>query len=639
MALSLAHLDDHILDRILSTTAASSQLISLYLCGYRALNTRLCRGVTTFRLEDELEGRKMTKIPRLLHSMSNLRELAIVGDEWEEKLSETAILLQTLPSTLKKLSIRHVWALDLFCTEFKYVRGDKKKPYHGSRPAAHSILFWDIKTSFPELEALEIDALMESRNWQLLPQDLTVLPRTLKTLNCRHFQFNGMADMTALPSLTSFTATLKTLSVENLSNLPTTLLHLGGRLQTRDVYLSAYPRSLTSLDCSGDEGRASPYSPNTGPEPLSPSKVAVLHTSLQTLHICDIAYKDFDRMGLNWANCLPSKLTCLFISSPVMSLSPLALPRTLTLFSEATPIYLESQRKAASSFFDAAISWPPALTHLATHAPIQFTDIASLPSTMTHLQFTLDCRDNQIEKGAPSISLPNLTTLIISFQQASHNALPIVSTFDSLFKCPLLRLQTLVMASEFELSGFSSLPPNLINLKATVPFSNKAPFSDSHFTDLPRGLSKLRLSFISASALRLLPPYLETAHFDTIRGVISKEDIKGLPSSLSSLNVAFGLPITPSHYTALSALPASLRSLTLRTHLSIDLFKHLSHRIVHLSVHLDVFEDPPTFKTIDKLHARWLHWLTLHLSSKKILLIELCTSKLKHKRWSHKNPY
>lgn len=630
--LSLAHFDDFVLDWILSTNVASSQLISLYLCGNHALNTRLCRAVTTFRMVDEPGGRNMTKIPRLLLSLSNLRELAIIGQEWEEKVPETAAIMKSLPPTLKKLRIRHVWAMELFCAQFQYMRGNKDKPYICIRSkGANATLFWDLNAAFPELEELEIDPLGESANWRLLPQDLAVLPRTLKTLKCLKLQFTGMGDITTLPSLTSLSAVTSRMSVENLANLPRTLTRLGGEIQRLDIYISAFPRTLTSIESSLGE--------------LTPSNAAALPPSLTSLRIISVDHNNFNRMGLDWTSCLPSKLRSFFLS-PVLDPQMIArYPRSLTHLEEIVP-----ERFFATGSFvlsAPALNWPPNLTSIAfsSYTPLRPIDIASLPPTMTHLRCSLDRRvvntHAEGEEGAirPSPSLPNLTSLDLIPDNRSGKMPSIVIEFKDLIGCTLPRLRSLFICNQFELASFSALPPNLTELEITVNCTKATPFSDSHIAELPQGLARFRTSSIASSALRLLPRHLESAHFDTLRGEVCKEDFASLSQSLSSLEFGYQLPLTSSHYSALGALPASLRSLHIHNKLTLDLFKHISPRIVNLDLQLSIPPKQTTFESLDKTHARWLYWLTLHLSRQHSHIIGLCTSKLEKKRWSPKSPY
>ena len=409
---TLADLSDDILDSILSYHGASDQLVSLYLCGNSMLNTRICRCVSVFRMEDAPECRNMFRIPRLLHSLSKLRDLEIHSTNWKDALPEVVESLKKLPPTIKRLHISCSSPL-IFCNTL-VLDEDFEPPIYMPLRNSNDHMFIDLKAYFPILEDLKLKLPYSRRHPTIIkPHEWSIFPSTLTALYWRTLQILKMPDISLMPPhLKSITIDFEEMSPEDFCNLPASVQSIGGTTAADAHFLSCLPRQVTSLQESSFE-----YSFAVASS-LPPSL-----TSLSLFSFDEPTLDDFAEAGINPISALPRNLTHLNIGFLALSFGDLQhLPSQLTTILdldlrsgvlEECAAILDRKTENTSSAENPSL-WPTNLRHLVLIQRISSTiRFRGLPSTLTRLEIVISIPVDQL---ADVVLPPLLTSLSLVSQ-------------------------------------------------------------------------------------------------------------------------------------------------------------------------------------------------------------------------------
>lgn len=620
----LPQLSDEIVDAILSYPGASEQVISLYLCGCSSINARLLRCVTVFRMENRVEARKMFRIPGLLFSLSKLRELEIYSDKWVNKLPEVVQQIQALPSTLKLLHITNSSPF-LLCSHFRWMPAKQgKAPYWLPTVDKQGCFFFDVKAHFPALEDLKLKSAEKGYEIRISPQDWLIFPPTLRKLEWFDARVIGATDITNMPPLTSLNFGFHQFSDATFAKLPSSLRAIDGQMPPYTFFLPHLPRHLTSLGAyevaNFDIDVASS---------LPPCLTSLLLKD-------DIKNSSFEQRGLNWTHGLPPNLTLLKLPPEGMvEIDIRHLPRKLTTIYNLNlgvghfnhPLKSLVKKGENDSPISSSSSqgelWPPKLRTLSIHHLPFSSDFAlgCLPTTLTDLSINIDFQASQV---VLPLFPPLLTHLSLIFLWPNsflgQNPLILLKHLRS------LELQTPILDPFF----ISVLPPSLVELNLVYMCGSE---NFEQLTHIPPHLEVLKLCVAPPSIVALLPPKLTSLTL-VWEDVIS-EELLALPSTLTHLDVRFESKVAAADCKLFSRLPDAMRYLTINNHLPIEAFQYLDHRIRYLSADLKR-KVSLTAASLRKIHARWIFWLSKHVSRKDSELLESVLSK---KKWSPSNPY
>ena len=627
---NLAHLFDAILDNILSYPGASDQLISLYLCGNSMLNTRICRCVSVFRMDDAPECRKMFRIPRLLYSLSKLRELVIYSQKWKDPPTEVTESLKKLPPTIKKLHISNSLSV-LFCNKFEAGKGRTREMLKAIRDADGN-MFIDLKVYFPILEDLKVHFFgYIGHEIMLEPHDWRVFPPTLTSLDWHALKVPKRADISLMPSqLKSIRINFTQIRPEIFCNLPTTIECIGGLLPTDSSFIAMLPHHITSLEYTL----------------FKFSKIAAsLPPLLTSLHLSngDVQSLDFTTKVVNMMSALPRTLTFLHLESASLLLNDIHhLPPLLTTIEnfglghgvlEECAVLLEQKSNEKSSSFTPSSVWPPNLHTLRLSASVNsLRCLRGLPSTLTVFQANTTIPIDQLTEA---VLPPLLTNLSLSCADDSRgNQLTQEGHSPTLFASSLPRLTTLkITSSNFPPHMIEALPSSLI--KVELSFVPKGIPLDFVTPSLPPRLQSCYFMHCHPSIFYVLPPTLTSAKLLNVDGHLQLEHLKALPTSLTQLEIQL-LFVAGQDWSHLSRLPKSVTSFTLHNYVNAEVLLHLNPRLTHLRLWLNW--TPISSDLIEKLHSRWLFWLARYL----LLVGSSNTSvdqELVRRNWDSTNPY
>lgn len=422
---TLAGLPDEVLCQILANES-SHCVISLWKCGYSALNHRLERCITHLDLKDTYQG-TTSRWPLLVENFPNLRFLSVDRGFWP--LGHTSIVrksLQRVSSQLHSLRLRGINAhLILLKPEHSFVLAVSPGVDIPDLDDSSSLLVdpraWNIASAFPSLEALEVDNLGAAPGCQtssLQPGDFTVLPQSLRSLSLLvdvPFQ-----DLSVLPKnleylkLTYYDYDLR------FDTLPPNLRSMEG-----EIFSSAIPKLLVSkpiengsLQTAGIAGHF--HIPTIdlffaeAPKPLQWNSLSAVDAqSWEQLQVFTV----------------PSSLTLLGLWGVNANFTPSMLPPTLKYL--ATTDFTDWSRISASS-------WPKLLHSLYLDAGMHFgpQHFHRLPRSLNYLCATM-----------------NASSLML----AEHEGLP-------LFEADLQALGVAALASHPQevasLDSFASTWPN-----------------------------------------------------------------------------------------------------------------------------------------------------------------------------------
>lgn len=627
----LPDLSDEILDKILSFREVSEQLISIYKCGNHLLNTRLCRSITSFRVLNT-PLRRMIRFPSLLFSLPKLREVDVYVHHWEDPLSIVHDAIVKLPSTLKVLSIVSP-SCELLCLHSEALKAQSSTSTSNEASSKKDEnLFIDVKSYFPELEALKIASVKSDGLFSLRPQDWAIFPATLKHLHWTAAKLDGAVDVSGMPQLESLV--LDFYGFTNFPQLPSSMRMINGRFRSSSVsFLTYLPRHLTSLGCY----RLKNYY-------LGPA--AALPHSLTSLSLGPTRIQEelFRLHGIDWLSALPANLTFLQVPPEnTISLDRIKLlPRKLVELRDVdlkvkiqplfALIFSQLQEEDIPSIAD--IMWPPNLRIIDT-APQTILElllpIRVLPPTLTDLKGHVKL--DRFGNVAPFP--PHLTQLCLT----DKSLLPYMDEppqFESLTCLTTLSLETHTMPQLL----FTQLPSSLKHLHVKFHEWDTALMRN---LKLPVGLETLEMTAIEPSLFGKLPRDLKHAKFCLLYNKITSQDFDALPPSLVSLETKFSkdLEFLPEIF---SHLPESLAFLKLNQFISAELLVHLNPNIrwFYTALETPTSSREEYASSYPQIPDRWLDWLDKAIGAKDE---EIDPSKdhvltqTESKYWSSMQPY
>lgn len=633
----------------LSDDSSSRQLLALYLCGSRALNDRLCRGMTTYcsKMSESWEQR-MYRIGRpVSFPVALLRRLRTLELTWQgtKRIRDNAPpsivpFLQSLSPTLTEIRLYLVDATSAFVlTNPKHSSSNSTHNPSDQMPDGRPVL-WNVAESFPMLQSLELYDIVLGSPFQLFSRDLAMFPASLRTLHWQGAFLSGNDDFSLLPlSLTSLGLQHRNCTVEILQSLPPSITHFGRTLIDRIELIGALPKTLKTVP-----GMAIPF--------FTPEFAAALPHHLAELNIWerDLKVQLFESLNLNWASCFPKSLTLLSITTPLNVSHIAALPRTLlemwsisftphtmaklaedatyhsALFAskqdasptESSHAHLEKnlEMDSTTQFMDRSTAiesisaststsgatnkaprlhsaiWPPCLHTLGLAHPLSHAaEVLGLPQSLTRLlDLCSSSKDSIFDYELP----PRLTELTI----LNHKPQCIDSLENAL---PLPRgLTSLSMGRiSFGDSSLSNAPYFLPDGLKILLLTTATTLNAAAIASLSRRLVQLRAGAIESFETLSLPPLLthleaHSLHFD---------QTTKLPSSLNTLI----LHNTLYRDSTFQSLPPSLSRFEIRDgSLSVGILRYIpdSCRVRATITPADI-----TANDLRSLSPHWISWI------------------------------
>lgn len=572
MALSLVVFPDEVLASILSCPAASDMVVSLWLCGDSALNTRLSRrGCTSFSADVE----EVRRLPGLLAKLPSLKRVAFRANYVHQEVEPFLQQLRKLPSTLEELEMELPIAWELFVS----IESGASR--------------WNVCDLFPRLRVLKaaVKHKFNNRPLELDPNFMRGLPDSLIDL---HFNV-PVVDFAALP--------------RNLEHLH--IANYGYIVPSKD--LADLPPKLKScfginLDTRGGNWSYLP------PTILSSEFRLVLLTKTISSTLPPL----IDTLKISSAEqgvAFPSNLTYLSVPWIALSLSDTAwLPRTLVTLKALSvdwdPAASLHKLLAQDDKSELYAVWPPMLSTLRITSCLKSLskepkiDYLALPRTLTRLSGI------EILNGSTNLSdLPPLLTRL-KFTWAKLGA------FGNLMLPSGLR-QVKSTAPCYYIDPW--LPSGL-----TALYLPKTTHSLVNAAHLPPTIETLVLRSVDAALLSALPSALTSLSSSSIEGDVDETAFAGLPSQLRTLELTFNH--APSFdFGAFKHVPRKLRVLQLKHfRVPLSIFAHLPTTVLRVEA-LEVVEFSAEISA--QLPVHWLSYLLsqrVPYSSQHIGMIYRC---------------
>lgn len=484
MASSMARLPDEILAYILSHGAVSDMVVSLYLCGDRSLNARLCRGGCTSFVAtiDEL-----LQWPQMLSQLKSLREVSLSAREIHQYVHLLRKELLKLPSELEILHLDFPEATEtLFAT----------LPSSSSNPQEPSLRAMDLVSNrFTQLKSLTLGPRRRLEDTtQMVPQMLASLPRSLLSL--------GLGDTLPHPF--------------NLDMLPPNLTQLHFPSSDHAPVATSLPRTLT--ECSStfshtDLTHLSSLATLSYLDGTSFSETAAVALPRGLTRLSLQSLQHFD------SNLWPSTLTSMRVGRVDTAILQ-QLPQSLVSLTIGSLVDYNQQIKALT--VEAAIAlWPKRLMSLIFENTLSlpFDKIATLPPSLTTIKKVLIGFKRTLK--TPITFSPLLKHLEFSCDSTTTHKVFV----------QLPQLETLAVSWKDYAAMISEHPESLrsLHLDSTVRYG--------YLTSLPRNLTSLyllRLECKHGDAFQHLPPTLKILKVRYLPSIAPK-DLAMLPHTLEAL--------------------------------------------------------------------------------------------------------
>lgn len=562
MPLTIADIPDEVLANILSSSAVSDMVVSLWLCGNQALNARLKRGGCSCFVATIYE---LKKWPRVLEQLKSLRKVVVIAKSCQEPIEWMSDHVMNLSSGLEELHLDFPHAGLVFA---KTLIWDVS---YNPQPQPQLI---DIGKLFPSLVHLSLDPQSQAHRSPYTH----LLPRSLQTLHLGSFFLNTLAAYEALPSsLTSLNVHSNFATELTFPVLPKSLTHANEVFLSavtpmcRDMALKCVQVDVPSLKLNG---------------------LLALPHSLTRLYLSSEMHYPYNEDGKAWTSFLPASLTSLLFARRMRVSDIAELPPSITKLETPSIAGLRDQLQLQESLHD---FWPKKLVSLSIYSPVDYFEPifhSILPRTLTHLRLPpTDFTTANCGNTLP----PDLTELEFD---------SFASTPKSIKLSPKLLKFSVQRAWPSDSSGW--LPRNLTSLELSKSPLEQPP-SSINLALFPLNLTHLSLACIWASDLGKLPRTLLS--FDLIRlyGTIDISCFKHLPSSLNRLNIdELGTSMTI-YYEAFGNIPSSLKELDLRKlRLSLELLVYLPTTVAVLKLKSIMQISTPFAK---RLPVRWLSYL------------------------------
>lgn len=560
---SLEWLADEVLSHILDLQADA--VISLWLCGSRALNLRMSRCCRSFRTPPGMEY--AYSWPRALSELHGLVSVDFCSLFMRESLETVSLEVRKLPKTLRTLRVGFANAGFLFYSNYDLDKSSglplpQLRNLKGSQPR-----LWDIATHFPVLERLELGPNSRDAYLMLNGPDLAFLPPTLHTLDFHCIVLQD-GQFSALPrSLRSLKILRSNPRPEHLAGLPPDLTELSGFQVSSSNQLVLLPSGLKS--------------------DVVLSEKAVPRETVPTLPV-DLTSLTFAKGTAEALTLpLPSTLTSIDTAAAWTVATISSLPRSVTRIHNFNgSLLLPELRLLPADARDFA--WPPlrTLSFLFTRTPSWFPvteDLAILPrslTTLAKLDFGLRREDkNESIFFGGAFLPPHLTELSVFKYSRSFRP---GSLFDLLPATIRSFLGNPYPVEELPDSTTTALPRSLRTLQILSRFGN-APLSLAELRTIPDTTTELSLQHLDSNLLSVLPRGLVTLHIDQLQGDILETTFKALPPRITSLCTEI-INLSTAPPSAFRHLPPTLTSLKLRiVAISAMILENLPLTILQLS--------------------------------------------------------
>lgn len=583
---------------------ASDMRISLWLCGDKAFNARICHLPTSFSCPTELH--EAYKWPQALEEFRSLVSVSFRADLLREPLHMVFKKVKKLPPTLKHLVLRFegadlllfreinlsLWAKSGFSTrcvspfspnsawydslmaipaifeEFHLYESASMASSTSSLKSSKSSLesaFWDVSALFPVLETLSIEDPKAKSSRHIGPTEYRLLPSSLITLELSSFAL--YKDFSALPRGLTSLVCQRTFPESNLphlslKSLPPSLATFIGSEGTLQEVLDL-PASITKV-----EARHVP-----------PNQIAsLLPPSLKALSLdFDSSYRFNQEFSL-----LPRGLTEVGMAGTLWAADNLSLlPRTVTHLRQVWALNstLGLGTLSLQELYDSV--WPPLkMLHFErrVYKPYSISDFHLLPRTLTSIE---NIRLKSSDEPSRNHYFLNLATAL----PPSLTHLSISSCVSSAQLQDVTQLQDM---SDLDLTAHNStafLPPSLASLQASPGLFR------SEYRILPSELNTLILHQLHCDCFQLLPSNLSILSAVKLIGLSATTTFQDLPRSITDLSLHLAIDKVGSivlQPPAFATLPPNLK--TLRLHnglLTSSIFLYLPTNICSLRAAVD----------------------------------------------------
>lgn len=574
---SLAIFPDEIIAKILSASAASDMVVSLWLCGNQALNTRLSRrGCTSFVASVSM----LTMWPRVLSQLKSLQTVFITALAAQEPIEWMSKHAMDLPSCLEELHLDFPFAGLIFSPDIHWELSYVYRPC--LLPSEEGNMLPNLNTLFPNLRHLVLEAKSYFTRVPLSLADIQHLPRGLQT-------FNSGAHTMELPELfQALPSSLTSLAID--SEVPA------------NQALPLLPKSVTYIREPSYVVSTDPFDPSMAlrtlllqAEGLNLNDLQKLPNGLTRLHlICDIIPSPFSPSGKPWTSFLPASLTSLRYAGQLSTEDIGNLSADLLTLEIDSVLGLREHLATVNSTEDRTSFWPKRLQSLSIQARYHAQQLALSPSTIPRTLTHLTLYDGDIAAVDDDGPLPDSLTHL---QLGPYTTPP-----SNKFSLPNgLRSLTVVQPASRKLS----FPQNLTQLVLYSTDGTK-PLDKDLIVSLPPKLEHLTLSSVWVSDLCLLPRSLESLSLQSLSGEINESRLAGLPPCLKSLKMN-DLSSNKMVCQAFAHLPPSLKELDLRLwRAPLEFLVHLTTTVSVLSLKSVTHISEETARL---LPLRWLRFL------------------------------
>lgn len=511
--MNLAQLPDDIWRYLFGFVPIQDEILTLLMCGNRALFGRITHNCTTFRSPSWLKLETIKKWPRLLKRLTALESLHVFAENISEKLECVIEEIQELPSKLKTLEIAMRQSERLLLTPATLkLMAKSNEPLRWEK-----MVIWNISKYFPFLEVLKLKFHSLNEKVFVLPSCFQQLPPKLHTLHWMVTVPRELANFGTLPpGLTS----LELFDTETRGlPLPSQLRFLSGITASTIDEIRALPRTLEAGEWLSHTFMRSP---DLFAEALPPALTALPRIPVNWL---------FNTSG-KWTQDLPPLLTTLNLDPLILDVPTLSLlPRTLTTLhlKHIDNASIQHHReKHANNLAAFRAPWPPHLMSLEFQSAhygsegeyLDANDCDFLPHSLKNLAIHAFNRRNSF---LSSSSLPpRLTTLSLSGKVKEYQK------FDGPFPTEITKLE--VYQLTLSETSIAFLPTALLHL--SLPTTDlHSPFMKL----LPRTVTYLRLLAFSCSVISHLPPGLTELAVVHINRMLAITALSKLPSTLVTL--------------------------------------------------------------------------------------------------------